>query len=317
MKKVFLMLFVFLLSTKQFAQAFEFKNPFSFKNRQESEPMVQTWEEWREKAKNVNLEDRKTFPYQQPQDKDFKPKFPPSKKFVKYNVSAGGNEINISQIKNKLEMRSQGVISPDFKYMAYGEYYFSPSFNQISSEIYLQKLNSGVTRMQRALNTTTQNTRHIPIISSGTKEFRENLFSTLTIVDFSKKSDMLLVKEKIGSGVRGIYQSYVWVYYMQGEQTNWSAKKFDILNETIKNYHAKNSHIALNNYRWDIRPLGFSKEKPNIVITEAFAWDKDKKEIFLGLWGLDTKNASANLISKKQTPIEVSANGIIVKEFLP
>ena len=157
----------------------------------------------------------------------------------------------------------------------------------------------------------------IEITPDSQKEFRENLFSTLTIVDFSKKSDMLLVKEKIGSGVRGIYQSYVWVYYMQGEQTNWSAKKFDILNETIKNYHAKNSHIALNNYRWDIRPLGFSKEKPNIVITEAFAWDKDKKEIFLGLWGLDTNNASVNLISKKQTPIEVSANGIIVKEFLP
>lgn len=318
MKKSLFALLIFLFSIAECAYALEFfNNPFSLKIKQKNEPMVQTWEEWHEKAKNVNLEDRETFSYQVPQDKDFKPKQPPPKKFAKYNVSPGENETDISQIKNKTELRSQGVVSPDFKYMAYGEYYYSAPYDMVSSEIYVQKLNSGLTRMQRVLNTTVQNTPHIPAISSGTKEFRKNLYTTLTIVDFSKKSDMLLVKEKVGSSIEGIFRNYVWVYYMKGDETKWSAVKYDILNETIKNYYTENSGVALNLYRWDIRPLGFSKENPNVVVAEAFAWDKDKKQIFLGFWGLNTDNGEVSLISKEQIPIEISANGIIVKEYLP
>ena len=67
----------------QSAHAFKLHNPFSKKSKQEAEKMVQTKEEWEEKAKNVKLEEREIPNYQRPQDKDFKPKTPPSTKFQK------------------------------------------------------------------------------------------------------------------------------------------------------------------------------------------------------------------------------------------
>ena len=309
---------VLLIATSSMQSAFAFKlhNPFSKKSKQEAEKMVQTREEWEEKAKNVNLEDRKISPYQRPQDKDFKPKTPPSVKFVKYNVTAGNREVSFSKIKKELDIKSQGVFDRNLRYMAYGQYYYSPSYDQISSEIYVQKLKNGITKMRKALDANVLNTKSTLAISSGDKELRKNLFSTLTIVDFSSDSKKLLVKEKIGSSIEGIFRNYVWVYYMEGDEAQWFAIKFNNLNETIKKYHAKTG-LALDNYRWDIKPLGFSKNEPEIVVVEAFAWDKDKKQVFLGLWGIDCSNASVKLISNTPTPVEISANGVIVKEFLP
>ena len=103
---------------------------------------------------------------------------------------------------------------------------------------------------------------------------------------------------------------------MQGDEVQWFAIRFSNLNEEIKKYHAKTG-LALDNYRWDIKPLGFSKDNPEIIVIESFAWDKNKKQIFLGLWGIDCTNASIKLISETPKPVEISANGIIVKEFLP
>ena len=318
MKKSFGIFFIICAFVyAQSAHAFKFHNPFSKKSRQEAEKMVQTKEEWEEKAQNVKLEERKIPDYQRPQDKDFKPKTAPSTKFAKYNVNPGEREVDISKIKNKLDFRGQGVFSPNFKYMAYGEYYYSPSYDSVSSDIYIQKLKDGTTRMQKALSATVLNVKRTPAISSGTEEFINHLFSTLTIVDFSKDSKKLLVKEKVGSSVKGIFRNYLWIYYMEGDETQWYPIKYTVLNETIINYCARKTGIALNNYRWDIRVLGFSKENPDMVLCEAIAWDKDKKEIFLGLWGLNSNDASVSLISETPLQVQISANGIIVKEYLP
>ena len=271
MKKSFGIFFIICAFVyAQSAHAFKFHNPFSKKSRQEAEKMVQTKEEWEEKAQNVKLEERKIPDYQRPQDKDFKPKTPPSVKFVKYNVTAGNREVSFSKIKKELDIKSQGVFDRNLRYMAYGQYYYSPSYDQISSEIYVQKLKNGITKMRKALDANVLNTKSTLAISSGDKELRKNLFSTLTIVDFSSDSKKLLVKEKIGSSIEGIFRNYVWVYYMEGDEAQWFAIKFNNLNETIKKYHAKTG-LALDNYRWDIKPLGFSKNEPEIVVVEAFA----------------------------------------------
>ena len=127
--------------------AFALHNPFSKKSKHEAEKMVQTREEWEEKAKNINLEEREVPQYQRPEDKDFKPKSPPSKKFVKYNVNPGSREADISQIIKKQDIKSQGVFDPDFKYIAYAQYYYSPLYDQISSDIYVQKLKDGMTNL--------------------------------------------------------------------------------------------------------------------------------------------------------------------------
>ena len=111
--------------------AFALHNPFSKKSKREAEKMVQTREEWEEKAKNINLEEREVPQYQRPEDKDFKPKSPPSKKFVKYNVNPGSREADISQIIKKQDIKSQGVFDPYYKSIASAKYYYSQIYDQI------------------------------------------------------------------------------------------------------------------------------------------------------------------------------------------
>lgn len=286
--------------------------------KEKFERLVETTQEWKEKAKSVELEKRNIKPYEKTLDKEYLPKMQVPRKFVKYNIPPGGRELDLTKLTKMPDVRSQGVIEPKFVYMAYSEHYFSASNNQISSEIFIQKMPLKLTRMQRALDTNILNTTRKPVISAGVQEFKQNLFNSLTIVDWSKNSSKLLVKEKIGSTITGIYQTYVWIYYMPDRKNKEGySRKFDEVNEAISNHFAKENGIALNNYRWNITPLGFSKEKPDCVIIEANTWSKNKKPIFLGVWQLNTKNGEITLLSKEPKLFEVSANGIMVKEQLP
>ena len=311
MKKFFSLLILCLIIFSTPAHA-------CFKKKQkldQSEKMVQTRQEWEEKAKNVNLENRKIEPYQKPKDDTHLPKDDPYKKFVKYNTPPGSAEVDLSKLKRIMDIRSQGVVEPNFRFMAYSEYYYSPHNNQISSDIFIQKMQTSLSRVKRVLDANILDNKRTPVISAGTHEFKNNLFNTLTIVDWSKNSKKLLVKEKVGSSVTGIFQTYIWIYFMEDE--NSYARKYSELNDAIRQYWGQKLKLAMNYYRWDIRPLGFSKEKPDSVIAHAIAWDKDKKEIFLGVWELDLNESKINLLSETPIDIPISINGLILKEYLP
>lgn len=309
MKKLFATLFllVFVCNLPTFAK----------KQKKTFEKLPQTRQEWEQKAKNIDLEKRKIEPYKKEQNENLLPKDEPNRRFVKYNVPPGGAEVDLSAIQKVLDIRSQGVIDPRFKFMAFGEYYYSPLENQISSDIFVLELNSGLTRMKRALDTNILNTKKTPAISSGTERFKKDLFSTLTVVDWSKDSSKLLVKEKLGSSDSGIFQTYLWVYYRQRDLKDCYSKRLTALNRAIIGHFAVRKNIALNNYRWDIRPLGFSANSPNVVISNAVAYDKEKNEIFLGVWGVDVESNAVELISETPLDVPISVNGLVVEEYLP
>lgn len=315
MKKIFPTLLIICLCINASAFAFEFKNPFSKKSKQTVEKMVETKQEWEEKAININLENRYALQYEAPQDKDFKPKLAPQKRFVKYNMPPGTQEADFTKIKREKDIKSAGVIDSHFKYLAYAQYYYSPAYDQISSELYVQELGRGATRIRKVLNTTTLNAHRSPLISVGMEQLQNHMFQTLTIVDFSPDSKKLLVKEKVGSSTKGIFRNYVWVCFLDGE--NSGAIKFGNLNEEIKRRYKEKTGLALDNYRWDIKPLGFYNEDSDIVIVEAFVWDNNQKQIFLGVWGINCLNSTLKLISEQPTPLNISASGLVVKEFLP
>ncbi len=279
--------------------------------------MVQTEEEWHEAAKNVNLEQRDIPKYEPPENKDYVPTTPLSKRFIKYNLLPGDKELNLSTIKHKKDMISQGVIDPNFRYMAYSQHYYTPFNDQISGDIYVQHIKDGATRMQKALNTSPTNAHRRPAIEVGTKEFRDNMFTTLTIVDFSNDSKKLVVKEKIGSTINGIYRSYIWVYFFKETETDGFAIRFSNLNEAIEKHFLEKDFVILDKYMWDIKPLGFSKENPNLVIVESFVYDLNKKPIFLGVWAIDTEDGSVKLISETLKAMEITVNGLVVEEYYP
>ena len=75
-------------------------------------------------------------------------------------------------------------------------------------------------------------------------------------------------------------------------------------------------NVYLPDYKWDIAPLGFSKQDETKIISHAYAY-KDKERKFLGVWIINEtgENAYLHSLNKDETP-EISANGHCLK-FIP
>src|SRR5699024_3746609 len=56
-----------------------------------------------------------------------------------------------------------------------------------------------------------------PLISTALPYLKEGFFSTLTFVDFSSDGKTFVAKEKRGSNKFGLYETFVWLYYITDE----------------------------------------------------------------------------------------------------
>lgn len=309
MQKIVLILLVLFLS---------FNGCFAAKKKAKQTPpkMVETKQDWEQEAKNIPLEQRKLEDYKEPEStkKFYYPK--PKYVFEKYNSSPGKREINIDNIKKDLKVSPYIVTDINCKYAAYPRYYYSPENNQISSEFFVGKLDTSQTKVKRILNYHHNQKERTPIVEAGTKELYPNLFRGLTLVDWSRDSKKILIKEKIGSLQEGIYKTHLYLYVAGDDIEEGYTYKLNWLDEAIKKYYLDYENIQLVKYRYNIEPLGFSADDDDLIIALAFAYDKDNKKIFLGTWGYDYKNTQIRLLSKTRSDFEVSVNGMFIKESL-
>ena len=276
--------------------------------------MVETVEEWQKEAQNIPLEERKL-----ESGSDIKlDKNAPKLKYVfeKYNYPQGKRDLNIEDIKNRLGYYPFIVADKNFQYIAYPYYYYSPDLNQISSNFYVEKLDTTKIKTKRILDYNHVQKERNPIIEAGTKEIYPNLFQGLTLVDWSADSKKLLIKEKIGSTLGGIYRTYLYVHFLAHGIEEAKTIKITALNEAVKEYYTKweNKHIV--KYKYDIEPLGFSSENDNIIIALAYVYDKENNRIFLGSWGYNCVNGQVILLSKTDYKPSVSVNGLFLKQVL-
>ena len=310
--------FFFVLSILLANRAYSFtiKNPFKKTPAPQKEKMVETKQEWEQKAKNVPLEDRTIEPYTPPKsDKNIT--YPdPHFVFELYNSPPGMREINIDDVKRNLYSYPYIVSDNKCHYAAYPRYYFSPDNNQISSEFFVEELDTSKTKVQRMLDYNHNQKVRNSIIISGKKEHYQHLFSGLSLVDWSKDGKRLLIKERVGSTVEGVYKTYLYVHFMGNDVTRGYTIKLENFDNAIKRYYTNYRDLNIIEYRYDIFPLGFSQDNDDIIVTLVYVYDKNNKKIFLGTWGYNTSTNESMLFSTTNNQVSVSANGLILTKVL-
>lgn len=300
------------------------------KQLEEAEPMVQTTQEWLERATDIKMEHRIAEPYKEEENPNLVKKLEWPVFFEKYNNAPGTREFNLEKLKADKSARSIGVISPNYKLMAYTECYYYPSVRQTTSAFFIYPLDTMKGKKQRVIDANVfAGANKKPLISSSNENLKTAFFSAFSIIDWSKDNSKVLLKEQTGSSFNGIYQTNIWVYFLDKEEMQditpdsalsvSRAVKFDELNETIKQYWFDKELLNLNHYRWDIKPLGFLADDENIVVSTAYTYDdKNKQGIFLGSWSVNIETGEIGLISESvDDGFEISTNGMVLNRKLP
>lgn len=224
--KIFLLLGLLFFSGCR-AIAFEFHNPFQKKQdikKETKEPMVHTVEEWMESATNVKMdmrqrEEKRIYPEE---DGTIKEELIPPKTEIpsyieRYNVNAGTKELDLTNLLKEKMIRSPFISDPSFENAVYSEIYYYPQTRQVASTMYLIELDKHLGKKERLNDVSVFEHTRYPLISTALPYLKEGFFSTLTFVDFSSDGKKFVAKEKRGSNKFGLYETFVWVYFITDE----------------------------------------------------------------------------------------------------
>lgn len=240
--------------------------------------------------------------------------------FVPYNQVPGDQDVNLGNLQIKREVTGTAVISPDMRKVAYTKTFFYPMNLHTAGKLFyinpgpldfLDDLNKTLTpaQLSNIFKIEKADNPGIEIMSAGTENFDNHIFRTLTIVDWSQDSRKILIKEAVGEHYRGIWRTNLWVYDFSVKK----AKRLDEVRNAVVFYWKKKYKSFLNDYRWDIVPLGWDYENPDIIIVNAYGYNKYDKE-FLGCWGVDYRGRRVQLLSQDIENRHVGQNGMVLVE---
>lgn len=232
-------------------------------------------------------------------------------KIVKYNHPAGSRELNIFGLKNMGQYNLNSVAAPDYHFLAYSEVYFYPDIQVTASALYLIPLESNMSKRAAILSVSTKDKIQVPIIETNYTKLYPFKFNSFTVVDWNKTSNMLLFKEKLGQNFDQIYLTKLHVFDMSTE----TLYDLNILRTKIIEYWASQK-LFLEDYKWDIKPLGFLSFDETKIIANAYGYYQNERK-FLGTWVVDYqgKNAFLYTLEEKKEP-SISSNGTCLK-FIP
>ena len=234
----------------------------------------------------------------------------PSPKFVlsKYNLPAGSVSTDLSSLKTSGQVYGQGVATAQGDKLAYTVGYYNKTSTSVMSEAYiiLNKENKSLSEFLRTANVISKINN--PILSSGIGKTINGQQNVLTIVDWSKSGQRLLLKETIGERTKGIWQTNLWVYDTEAR----GAKELFELRNAIKQWWLKNKKIVLDDYMWDIKPVGWMRGSNEAIVTHAFIYT-DKEPFFLGEWVINSDGSYPYLASQKSSYIPIQSNGYVLK----
>ena len=258
--------------------------------------------------------DKSTIDYGTPQvvrpnDTKYVPK--PIYKLARYNDPPGSPELSIPQTIFKTgQLNLPGITAPNFYYMVYPAVYYYPERGSIACDLFVVALRDNDSSVNKILKANIANRFPDPILSTDKELTNSSIYRTLTPIDFSADSTKLLVKEKIGSSADGIWETNIIVY----DFSKRTSYKLIEVRDAITYYWKEYKGLDLNDKRWDIYPLGFSKGNPDRIMLTAYAYTGEDP-VFLGVWSIDYNGEQSRLISLKNGNIEVASNGFkIVKD---
>jgi len=232
--------------------------------------------------------------------------------FLKYNDPQGSQELDFFGIYGKRQISTEGVISPDFSKMIYSEVHFYPSACQITSEMFLLPLPPQKTTYARVMEAKLADKKPLKFYKPGMSEVEEEIFRTMTMVDWSSDGSKILTKERISENLRGFLETRAWVYELDTQKTYYLQN----LRQEIENYWEKQG-LDLAQYKWDLSPIGWyepsKKEPSNEIIVYAYGYKPDKTKVFLGGWLVNYQNGDITFI-KNTRQYKASQNGLVLRK---
>ena len=236
----------------------------------------------------------------------------PQKKFklIKYNDPVGSPELFLPRKLNfDRQINAQGIVSGDYTKLVYPAVYYYAQSDCTSCDLFLIKLDSSLSNIEKVKKANILNREEKPLISTDKDIDTKFIFRTLTPIDFSSDNNKLVVKEKIGYRHDGIWQTNLWVYDFETKE----AKKLPQIRDAIVNYWAMSGGVDFDEKRWDIYPMGFDANDENRVIVCAYAYTGDVPK-FLGTWSIDVDGENSRLEDLTGKDIPVSIVGYRLEE---
>ena len=109
--------------------------------------------------------------------------------------------------------------------MAYTECYFHPSNRQTSSALYIYPLDTSKDKKQRVTEADIfAGAKKTPLISTTHETLKQALFSKFYDCGLVQRIIKSAFERKIGSSYDGIYQTNIWVYFLDDKNTNSDKK---------------------------------------------------------------------------------------------
>ena len=225
---------------------------------------------------------------------------------MKYNDPPGSAEISLGKrLYTTRQVNAQGIVSPDFTFMVYPAVYYYTNSASVACDLFVIPLEDGDTNLNKILKANVAKKLPNPIMSTDKTIDNYAAFRTLTPVDFTPDGSKLLVKQKIGSREDGIWETSIYVYDFKNKVD------YDLfeIRDAVVYFWEEYMSMNLDEKRWDIYPIGFAKNNPNIIYVQAFGYTGEKP-VFLGTWSVDYQGNQSRLISfDKNFMPEVSING--------
>ncbi len=270
--------------------------------------MPQTTEDYLENAtaiekKNIDIPDP-TFP----QDPKLKEVPAPRMLAEKYNNPAGERTLNLTDLTKKGQLNTIGVASPRSDMVAYSAVYFDKANLKTSSEIYIIPSKNPGDTLETLKHANVALKDDKPIIQSGMADTYSTKQNILTVIDWSTDGRKLALKEAIGAKDYGTWKTNLLVYDFATKRTS----ELKVIREVIKYWWLNNHGLQLEDYLWDIKPLGWDASNPDRLVVTAFAYTGEKPK-FLGEWSIGYRGDNPQLVSLEKITSSISSNGFSLK----
>lgn len=232
----------------------------------------------------------------------------PHYRVIRYNNPPGQRNIDLTTLVKYRKAKSPAILSPDKTKMVYTVSMFYPRYAQTASAVYFipTEPNDAYDVLYKT-NVVQGDVK--PILTVGLEEMVKYQYKTLFPIDWSKDSTKIAFKEKIGSNLHETWKTNIIIYDF--ETKTW--KRLTAVREAIIYWWRYNKQIELNDYMWDIFPIGWDKNNPERLVVYAYAFTSDRP-LFLGTWSIDYNEEKSQLVSIDKTDVEIDLNGFGLKK---
>lgn len=240
--------------------------------------------------------------------KDIKMKYvpQPTYKLVKYNNPPGSPELQIiRKFYFDRQENAQGVASPDLKFLVYPSIYYYAEAQCTAGDLFVIPLDKTLPDVERISRANVIKRNPNPILSTEKDISQKFIFRTMTPIDFSPDSSKLVAKEKIGNVYDGIWKTNLWLYDFDSQK----AQNLSDIRTGIEKYWKTSKNLNLAEKRWDIFPLGFDAQNPEIIVVAAYGYT-GFRPVMLGVWGINYRDGKTSLISMNGSEAKIATSGV-------